>query len=96
MQQSEARDSGEQQVELEEVMEIWVLEVVKVLWEDQLEADLEAEEHDQQQQQGLADVLLPPDPQAHQSLDHGAQQAQAQKQVQEQLLVFVISALCTH
>ena len=55
MQQSEARDSGEQQVVLEEVMEIWVLEVVKVLWEDQLEAE-EAEEHDQQQQQGLADV----------------------------------------
>ena len=87
MQQSEARDSGEQQVDLEEVMEIWVLEVVKVLWEGQLEAELEAEEaeeHDQQQQQGLADVSLPPDPQAHQSLDHGAQQAQAQKQVQEQ------------
>ena len=82
MQQSEARDYGEQQVVLEEVMEIWVLEVVKVLWEDQLEAE-EAEEHDQQQQ-GLADVLLPPDPQAHQSQDHGAQQAQAQKQVQEQ------------
>ena len=61
---------------MEEVMEIWVLEVVKVLWEDQLEAE-EAEEHDQQQQQGLADVSLPPDPQAHQSLDHGAQQAQA-------------------
>lgn len=59
MQQSEARDSGEQQVDLEEVMEIWVLEVVKVLWEDQLEAELEAEEaeeHYQQQQQGLADV----------------------------------------
>lgn len=55
MQQSEARDSGEQQVVLEEVMEIWVLVVVKVLWEDQLEAE-EAEEHYQQQQQGLADV----------------------------------------
>ena len=80
MQQSEARDSVEQQVDLEEVMEIWVLEVVKVLWEDQLVA----EEHYQQQQQGLADVLLPPDPQAHQRQDHGAQQAQAQKQVQEQ------------
>ena len=32
-------------------MEIWVLEVVKVLWVDQLEAE-EAEEHYQQQQQG--------------------------------------------
>ena len=83
MQQSEAGDSEEQQVDLEEVMEIWVLEAVMVLWEDQLEAE-EAEEHDQQQQQGLADVLLPPDPQARQSLDHRAQQAQAQKQVQEQ------------
>ena len=67
---------------LEEVMEIWVLEVVKVLREDQLEAE-EAEEH-YQQQQGLANVLLPPDPQVHQSQDHGAQPAQAQNQVQEQ------------
>ena len=83
MQQSEARDSVEQQVDLEEVMEIWVLEVVKVLWEDQLVAE-EAEKHYQQQQHGLADVELPPDPQAHQSQDHGAQQAQVQKQVQEQ------------
>ena len=42
-------------MDLEEVMEIWVLEAVKVPWEDQLEAE-EAEEHYQQQQQGLAVV----------------------------------------